>query len=1082
VKRESLLGRLAIFAVAMVLVLSFGALTAYAADGGEPRMTTGPQIMKKATPATATEPIHNPAGSHMLVARLTTIPTCDGNIDPAEWSDAYMYDVSDTTGQEDGLPDPLGTVYLWLKQDDNGIYFAIRNNADQTLDDYDQVGLYFDDNYDGCFPASATNEGNNWLVWSATGPYVQWRYSQDLDCGFPPTYNCQAEIFGGNIVWAPSCFGIGIGPTGVVDYEAMIPYGTLDQYLDLTMPPDSLGFFMFCQNAGASVINGSWPNQSYGNTFQQACYYGYLVCEGQQEWPDHKMHFPQLPDLIGWDVNATSPIVLADDWQCSQTGPVTDIHFWGSWKDMDGDPVTDDVGQIQFFQFGIYSNLPVGDPQNPFPYSIPGQLLWSMEEWLPGTPTEPPTLEAWYDPWTGSVIPNDHVPYWQYDFVDIPQPFYQDSGAIYWLSISAVLVDPQNFVWGWKNSRDHFEDDAVFMSPTGEWVEMYEPPRSNRFSVYFDGAGVPSDQGSTNYYGQGWYYYGMTSWWNMWFYDNPFTYEHSKEINLDMMIDPVGPSPIVQFAINWSTDLWSMEGEPGRPPLPEDEFVNPGYIGRQEFEVYPGDNPIYFTLPYNPEWVSVDFRGQDVIINGMINHECVQTSMDLAFVITGQEQEPDLDFGDAPDPNYPTLLASDGARHQIVPGIFLGASIDAETDGQPDPNALGDDNNGIDDEDGVVFTSLLMPGYQAKVKITASVAAPIDAWIDFNADGDWNDAGEQIFNSVTLSAGANNLNFGVPSTAVPGVTMSRFRFSTMGGLGVTGLAPDGEVEDHQVTIVEPIGDIKMDYPQLPDLEGWDVLATSPLILADDWLCTETGPVTDLHFWGSWINDLVAPINGFWVSIHSDIPGPPYSQPGPELWSEYITDFHEQPVGTGEQGWFDPYGQFWERPNHFTCFQYDITNIPDPFIQEEGTIYWLNIRADVPGASYPVPPLWGWKTSIQHFADDATWSTAEPPYQWIPLTDPQTGITLDLAFVITGAGQPVLCGDVNNDGVVNVGDAIYILNYLFKHGGAPMPYLCVGDVNNDDVVNVGDAIYILNYLFKHGGAPDPNCCNPPWVVE
>ena len=66
----------------------------------------------------------------------------------------------------------------------------------------------------------------------------------------------------------------------------------------------------------------------------------------------------------------------------------------------------------------------------------------------------------------------------------------------------------------------------------------------------------------------------------------------------------------------------------------------------------------------------------------------------------------------------------------------------------------------------------------------------------------------------------------------------------------------------------------------------------------------------------------------------------------------------------------------------------------------------------------------------------------------------------------------LCGDVNNDGVVNVGDAIYILNYLFKHGPVPVPSMCVGDVNNDELVNIGDAIYILNYLFK--GGPPPDC--------
>ena len=54
----------------------------------------------------------------------------------------------------------------------------------------------------------------------------------------------------------------------------------------------------------------------------------------------HKMHFPQLPDEAGWDVYATAglsdygypDICLADDWMCNESGPVTDIHFWGSWK------------------------------------------------------------------------------------------------------------------------------------------------------------------------------------------------------------------------------------------------------------------------------------------------------------------------------------------------------------------------------------------------------------------------------------------------------------------------------------------------------------------------------------------------------------------------------------------------------------------------------------------------------------------------------------------------------------------------------------------------------------------------------
>ena len=46
--------------------------------------------------------------------------------------------------------------------------------------------------------------------------------------------------------------------------------------------------------------------------------------------------------------------------------------------------------------------------------------------------------------------------------------------------------------------------------------------------------------------------------------------------------------------------------------------------------------------------------------------------------------EPEYDFGDAPDPTYPTLLGSDGARHLVDSRTYLGTHIDTELDGQPD--------------------------------------------------------------------------------------------------------------------------------------------------------------------------------------------------------------------------------------------------------------------------------------------------------------------------------------------------------------------------------------------------------------
>ena len=162
-----------------------------------------------------------------------------------------------------------------------------------------------------------------------------------------------------------------------------------------------------------------------------------------------------------------------------------------------------------------------------------------------------------------------------------------------------------------------------------------------------------------------------------------------------------------------------------------------------------------------------------------------------------------FDFGDAPDPTFPTLLAADGARHVIVPGLFLGSGVDAESDGQPAASADGDDLAGIDDENGVVFATPLIPGQEASVDVEASAAGALEAWIDFDGDGDWLDAGEQIAESVAVGTGTTSVPFVVPPTAVPDSSvLARFRLrSSMDPPNSpTGLANSGEVEDYQTSI------------------------------------------------------------------------------------------------------------------------------------------------------------------------------------------------------------------------------------------------------------------------------------------
>ncbi|MDH3404116.1 MAG: C25 family cysteine peptidase, partial [Acidobacteriota bacterium] len=169
----------------------------------------------------------------------------------------------------------------------------------------------------------------------------------------------------------------------------------------------------------------------------------------------------------------------------------------------------------------------------------------------------------------------------------------------------------------------------------------------------------------------------------------------------------------------------------------------------------------------------------------------------------------EFDYGDLPDPPYATLAASNGPNHEITtPGnCYLGGPPDSELDGQPNAPALGDDNdlNG-DDEDGVLFLTPLIPGRVADIQVASSGACVLNAWIDFNSNGNFADPGELIASNLALVAGNNLLdNVPVPAGAT-GVMAARFRVTNLagqGGASPTGPATTGEVEDY---VLAALGD------------------------------------------------------------------------------------------------------------------------------------------------------------------------------------------------------------------------------------------------------------------------------------
>ena len=203
---------------------------------------------------------------------------------------------------------------------------------------------------------------------------------------------------------------------------------------------------------------------------------------------------------------------------------------------------------------------------------------------------------------------------------------------------------------------------------------------------------------------------------------------------------------------------------------------------------------------------------------------------------------------------------------------------------------------------------------------------------------------------------------------------------------------------------------KMHFPQLPNPDGWDV-EFFRVPIADDWMCSQSGPVTDIHFWTSWAQDDIGLIGSLTVSIYKDVPNPnpgsfdTFSHPGDLIVSRVYdaTQFTVRPYGQGDQGFYDPDGS-WALHDHQLFQQINIVDEVNPlFYQEEGTIYWLAISADWENINQS--PI-GWKTSLDHFNDAAVyWSDDGVSAGWRPLYDPALGEQgiiepLDLAFVIT----------------------------------------------------------------------------------
>jgi len=186
-----------------------------------------------------------------------------------------------------------------------------------------------------------------------------------------------------------------------------------------------------------------------------------------------KMHYPQLPDPNGWDVGPMQHQV-ADDWTCSQTGTVSDLHFWVSFEGNGGAPAAIDNIYVK-----IYESHPSGGPMS----SAVWFRTFAPSDWTARLGADDAN-QGWYDPWADTYRTKDHSRYYQINITDIADPLEQQMDQVYWLSLAFELDDQAQASMGWTTSLDSHGSGAVYRYG-GQWHDLVDPITQTGLNMAF---------------------------------------------------------------------------------------------------------------------------------------------------------------------------------------------------------------------------------------------------------------------------------------------------------------------------------------------------------------------------------------------------------------------------------------------------------------------------------------------------------------------------------------------------------------------------------------------------------------------
>ena len=666
----------------------------------------------------------------------------------------------------------------------------------------------------------------------------------------------------------------------------------------------------------------------------------------QADWPNtNATKWVQYPDptITGYDVLAaqpaagTQPLIVADDFLCRKTGPITDIHIWASWLGDQPDPTTP-------ITLGIWSDVPAVTNAAGVTPSHPGSMLWSQtfgygqyafKAWKSAD-------EQFWNPDpapAGVILGPDHL-IWQYNFYPT-NPFVQQGSAtapaVYWLSVSAGANIK---MFGWKTATNHWNDDAVYghLDPAGgqlvgAWQELRDPK------------------------------------------------------------NPTGRSLDMAFALT-TTPI-----PPNPPPPPTNKWVQ-----------FPDQFNGLDIKAVSPNIVADDFL---CTAAGSITNIQVWASwqddaapnQNLSFVLSIWT---DVPGGSANLASHPGLLVW---SETFVPGSYSSTFYTNGTEQFYDPTT------------GQLAPETLIWLYNFNPRKPfcqqGSTNKPVVYWLSVTtlnpftgpafgwktSTNKWGD--DAVYGHVTATGTAlGDWKELFDPRSTPGISLNLAFLLNNGPPG-----PDCDPTQRPKLVQWPD----------PSTNGLDVLATAPKVLGDDFLCRVPGPINGVRIWGSWLNDKVDPNVTFQLRLWSDVPAIPgttnYSHPGTllctsifyppttvgtsvlryntKLFAENLQETFYDPDLPGTSGFIGNDTQIWQYDFYPRLACWKQSGLPT-----RSQVYWLSLSAITNGGGQS---LFGWKTSTNHWNDDAVFGHLNANYlplgDWVDLHDPRTGKSLDLSLAL-----------------------------------------------------------------------------------